>query len=71
MAETAPPAEVVAVHDVLDQLQAEDSLTAELVKLHYFCGIPLEEAGKLLGMSPRNCLSDMDLRPHMATRRAF
>ena len=51
MAETAPPAEVVAVHDVLDQLQAEDSLTAELVKLHYFCGIPLEEAGKLLGMS--------------------
>ena len=51
MAETAPPAEVVAVHDVLDQLQAEDSLTAELVKLHYFCGIPLDEAGKLLGMS--------------------
>lgn len=51
LAETAPPAEVVAVHDVLDQLQAEDSLTAELVKLHYFCGIPLEEAGNLLGMS--------------------
>jgi len=51
VAETAPPAEVVAVHEALDQLQAEDSLAAELVKLHYFGGMPIEEAGELLGMS--------------------
>jgi len=51
MAETAPPAEVVAVHEALDHLQAEDSLTAELVKLHYFGGMPLQEAGEMLGMS--------------------
>jgi RNA polymerase sigma factor (TIGR02999 family) len=51
LAETAPAAEVVAVHDALDQLQAEDSLAAELVKLHYFGGLPIEEAGELLGMS--------------------
>lgn len=51
LADTAPPAEVVAVHDALDQLQAEDSLAAELVKLHYFGGLPLEEAGEMLGMS--------------------
>jgi len=51
LAETAPPAEVVAVHDALDHLQLEDSLTAELVKLHYFGGMPLEEAGEMLGMS--------------------
>ncbi|MEX2175049.1 MAG: ECF-type sigma factor [Pirellulaceae bacterium] len=51
LAEIAPPAEVVAVHDSLDQLHAHDSLAAELVKLHYFGGMPLEEAGELLGMS--------------------
>ena len=51
LADTAPPAEVVAVHDALDQLQAEDSLAAELVKLHYFGGLPLEETGEMLGMS--------------------
>jgi RNA polymerase sigma factor (TIGR02999 family) len=51
VADAAPPTEVVAVHDALDQFQAEDSLTAELVKLHYFGGLPLEEAGEMLGMS--------------------
>jgi RNA polymerase sigma factor (TIGR02999 family) len=51
VAEAAPPAEVVAVHDALDQLQAEDPLAAELVKLHYFGGLPLEEAGEMLSMS--------------------
>jgi RNA polymerase sigma factor (TIGR02999 family) len=51
LAEVAPPAEVVAVHDALDALAAEDSLTAELVKLHYFAGMPLEEAGEMLGLS--------------------
>jgi RNA polymerase sigma factor (TIGR02999 family) len=51
VAETASPAEVVAVHDALDQLQAADPLAAELVKLHYFGGLPIEEAGEALGMS--------------------
>ncbi len=51
LAETAPPAEVVAVNDALDQLQSADSLAAELVRLHYFGGMPLEEAGEMLGFS--------------------
>jgi RNA polymerase sigma factor (TIGR02999 family) len=51
LADSAPPAEVIAVHEALDQLQIQDSLAAELVKLHYFGGMPLEDAGKLLGMS--------------------
>jgi RNA polymerase sigma factor (TIGR02999 family) len=51
LADSAPPAEVIAVHEALDQLQIHDSLAAELVKLHYFGGMPLEDAGKLLGMS--------------------
>jgi RNA polymerase sigma factor (TIGR02999 family) len=45
------PDELLTVHDALDALAAEDRLTADLVKLHYFGGFPLEEAAELLGMS--------------------
>lgn len=51
IATAAPPDEVIAVHEALDALAAKDGLTAELIKLHYFGGFSLEEAGKLLGMS--------------------
>lgn len=44
-------AEVLAVNEALDELAAEDSLTAELVKLHYFVGLPIEDAAECLGMS--------------------
>ena len=40
----AAPEEIVRVHDALDALAAEDSLAAELVKLHYFAGFSIEEA---------------------------
>ncbi len=45
------PDEVIAVNDALDELAAHDKLAADLVKLHYFGGFPLEEATELLGMS--------------------
>jgi RNA polymerase sigma factor (sigma-70 family) len=51
LATAAPPAEVLAVHDALDRLAAEDPLTADLVKLHYFGGFSVEEAGNHLGLS--------------------
>jgi RNA polymerase sigma factor (TIGR02999 family) len=51
IATAAPPAEVIAVHEALDALAAKDPLTADLVKLRYFGGYSLEEAGELLGMS--------------------
>jgi hypothetical protein len=51
IAAQAPPAEVIGVHEALDALTAKDSLTAELIKLRYFGGFSLEEAGELLGMS--------------------
>jgi len=51
IATAAPPAEVIGVHEALDALAAKDSLTAELIKLRYFGGFSLEEAGELLGMS--------------------
>ncbi len=47
----APAAEVVAVHDALDALAAEDELAAEVVKLRYFGGFSIPEAADLLGIS--------------------
>lgn len=44
-------AEILAVHEALDGLGQEDSLAAELVKLHYFAGLSLEEAAHCLGLS--------------------
>jgi RNA polymerase sigma factor (TIGR02999 family) len=51
VATAAPPDEVVAVHEALDRLTAEDWMAGELVKLHYFGGFSLEEAAELLGIS--------------------
>jgi len=45
--------DILAVNDALDELSRRDPLVAELVKLHYFAGLKLEEAGELLGLSPR------------------
>jgi RNA polymerase sigma factor (TIGR02999 family) len=45
------PEEVLAVHDLLDQLAAEYPMEAEIVKLHYFGGLNISEAGDLLGLS--------------------
>jgi RNA polymerase sigma factor (TIGR02999 family) len=51
VAATAPPAEVMAVHDALDALACEDALAAELVKLHYFAGFSIEESAEILQLS--------------------
>jgi RNA polymerase sigma factor (TIGR02999 family) len=50
-AEIAAPAEVIAVHDALDALAAEDELAAELVKLRYFAAFSIEEAAEILQLS--------------------
>lgn len=50
-AASCPSSEVIAVNDALDCLQDDDSTAAELVKLHYFGGLSLEEAGELLNLS--------------------
>jgi len=43
--------ELLAVHDALDKLAAEEPKKAELVKLHYFVGMTFEEAAEVLGIS--------------------
>ena len=47
-AKPSPVDEVLLVHEALELLEAEDPLAAELVKLHYFTGLSIEEAGDVL-----------------------
>src|ERR1043165_9513766 len=49
----APPDELLAVNDALDKLAVEDSTAAELVKLRYFVGMPMQEAAAALSLSVR------------------
>jgi RNA polymerase sigma factor (TIGR02999 family) len=43
--------ELLAVHESLHRLAAEDGRKAELVKLRYFAGLTIEEAAEALGVS--------------------
>jgi RNA polymerase sigma factor (TIGR02999 family) len=51
IASLADDDELLAVHDLLDKLAAEDSQKAELTKLRYFIGMTFEEAAEVLGIS--------------------
>jgi RNA polymerase sigma factor (TIGR02999 family) len=43
--------QLLAVHEALDQLAAEEPAKAELVKLRFFVGLSVEEAAEVLGIS--------------------
>ena len=43
--------QLLAVHEALDKLAAEDKQKAELVKLRFFVGLSIEEASEVLGIS--------------------
>lgn len=43
--------EFLALHEAIDQLEEEDSLAAELVKLRFFVGLTHQEAASILGMN--------------------
>lgn len=51
VADVAPPGEVLAVHDALDALAAEDPMCADVVKLRYFGGYSMEETADILNLS--------------------
>ena len=46
-------AEILAIHDALDRLAAEDPEAAQLVQLRYFGGCSLEQAAETMGL-PRS-----------------
>ncbi len=49
----APADELLAVHEALEGLAAEEPLAAELVKLRYFAGLTMEEASEVQGLALR------------------
>jgi RNA polymerase sigma factor (TIGR02999 family) len=49
----APHADLLALDEALEKLTRAEPAKAELVKLHYFAGLSLEEAGRVLGLSHR------------------
>src|SRR5262245_20456259 len=57
LAETPSGVELLAFNEALDALEAEDADAARLVKLRYFAGLSVEEAGQALGM-PRSTAYD-------------
>jgi RNA polymerase sigma factor (TIGR02999 family) len=46
-----PIDDLLALDDALGRLEAEDPLKAQLVKLRYFAGLPLEDSAQALGIS--------------------
>ena len=45
------PTDLIALDDALNKLAHEDEVKAELVKLRYFAGLTVEQAGQVLGIS--------------------
>jgi RNA polymerase sigma factor (TIGR02999 family) len=50
----APSDELLAVHEALDALAAEDATAAAVVKLRYFVGLTIPEIAAALEISPRS-----------------
>ncbi len=53
LALSAPPDELLAVHEALAKLELADPAAAELVKLRYFVGMTMEESALALGLGKR------------------
>ena len=43
--------QLLAIHEGLDKLAAQDKQKADLVKLRYFVGMTIEETAQILGIS--------------------
>ena len=50
----APATEILAVHDALDALAAEEPIAAQVVKLRYFVGMTIPEIAEALDLAPRS-----------------
>jgi RNA polymerase sigma factor (TIGR02999 family) len=60
-----PDEQLLALDEALAKLAAEDPIKAELVKLRFFAGLSVAEAGRLLGISERT------VKRHWAFARAW
>jgi RNA polymerase sigma factor (sigma-70 family) len=50
----SPEDELLALHEALDSLTAEDALAGEIVRLRYFAGLSWAEISDLTGLSERD-----------------
>lgn len=57
-APTQDDSELILIHEALAAFEQHDARKAELVKLKYFAGLTLEEAGSVLGISERTAKRD-------------
>lgn len=48
-----PDERLIGIHEVLDQLEAEDELKAKIVKLRFFSGMNHDEIAALLGVNEK------------------
>jgi RNA polymerase sigma factor (TIGR02999 family) len=56
LAITGPSEDIIAVSEALDKLAARDPLVADLVKLHYFSGLTLDQVAQLGGIGRRTAV---------------
>ena len=53
---TGPSEDIVAVSEALDRLAAQNAPVADLVKLHYFSGLTLDQVAQLRGIGRRTAV---------------
>jgi RNA polymerase sigma factor (TIGR02999 family) len=51
LAQRAAPEDLLEFDDTLDKLARHDSAASQLVKLRFFAGLSIDQAGKMLGLS--------------------
>ena len=54
----SPPDDLLSLDETLRELAKSDAKTAELVKLHCFAGLSIEQAANILGISTRTAYRD-------------
>jgi len=52
------PAQALELDAALDQLRARDERAADVVHLHYFAGLGIDQVADLLGVAPRTAARD-------------
>ena len=57
----ASGSDLVAIDDALTALTAVDSRKGQMVELHFFGGLSVEEAAEVLQVSPQTVLRDWKL----------
>ena len=62
---TGPSEDIIAVSEALDKLAATEPGVVDLVKLHYFSGLTLDQVAQLQGISRRTAVK------HLAYARAW